>query len=210
VRAARLWPAGARGLTVAAVLGAAALLAGCAAAPRRGAPSVAPTGEELAALTQLSDFTVAGRVAVQSRGEGWNASFDWREAAGRGTLAVRGPFGARAARITRSDERIVIESGDDAPLEVAAPFTGLDAALAARLGFALPLEPLRYWILGVPAPGLASEGGAGSFRQADWDVACAAYARVAGAPAPLPGRLVLTRAATRIRVVIDRWHVDAP
>jgi outer membrane lipoprotein LolB len=194
----------------AAVLAATALLVGCAAAPRRGAPAAAPTAAELAALAQLSDFTVAGRVAVQSRGEGWSASFDWREAAGRGTLAVRGPFGAGAARITRSDERVVIESGSGVPLEVAAPFDGLDAALAARLGFALPLEPLRYWILGVPAPGLASEGAAGSFRQADWDVACAAYARVAGAPAPLPGRLVLTRAATRIRVVIDRWHVDAP
>jgi len=159
---------------------------------------------------QLSDFTVAGRVAVQSRGEGWSASFDWREAAGRGTLAVRGPFGAGAARITRSAERIVVESGSGAPVEIAAPFTELDAALAARLGFALPLEPLRYWIRGVPAPGLASAGDAGHFRQADWDVACDRYVQVAGAPGPLPDRLVLTRATTRIRVVVDHWRLDVP
>lgn len=193
----------------AAVLVALALLAGCAAVPQRPA-SPAPTAAELAALAQLTDFALAGRVAVHSGAEGFSASFDWREAAGRGTLAVRGPFGAGAARITRSDQRVVIESGSDAALEVAAPFTELDAALTARLGFPLPLAPLRYWILGVPAPGLPSEGSASRFRQADWDVACADYARVAGAPGPLPGRLVLTRATTRIRVVIDRWHVDAP
>ena len=203
-------PACAGALPAAILLAAAALLAGCAVAPRRAAPPAAPTAAELASLARLADFAVAGRVAVQSSSQGWSASFDWRESAGRGTLDVRGPFGAGATRITRSDERVVIESGSDAPLEIAAPFTGLEAALAARLGFPLPLAPLRYWILGVPAPGLASEGGAGRFRQADWDVACDAYLRVAGAPAPLPGRLVLTRAATRIRVVVDHWVVDAP
>ena len=209
MRAVRRLAAGSRGLPV-AVLAAAALLASCAAVPRRAVLPAAPTAAELEALSHLSDFAVAGRVAVQSRGEGWSASFDWREAAGRGTLAVRGPFGTGAARITRSDQRVVIESGRDAPLEVAAPFIGLDAALAARLGFALPLEPLRYWILGVPAPGLPSAGGAGRFHQAEWDVACEGYTRVAGAPAALPGRLVLTSAGARIRVVIDHWHFDAP
>ena len=209
--ALRRRPAGSRAWALVPALVAAALLAGCAGVPQRAAP-LAPTGlptaDELAALARLADFTLVGRVAVQSRGEGWNASFDWREAAGLGTLAVRGPFGAGAARITRSAERIVIESGNDAPLEVAAPFSALDKALVARLGFALPLAPLRYWIRGVPAPDLPSEGGTGRFRQADWDVACDAYARVAGAPGPLPGRLVLTRPGTRIRVVIDRWQLD--
>ena len=202
---------GTRVRALVAVLVAVALLPACAVAPRRAAPPAPaglPSADELAALARLADFTLAGRVAVQRRSEGWNASFDWREAAGLGTLAVRGPFGAGAARITRSAERIVIESGNDAPLEVAAPFTALDEALAARLGFALPLAPLRYWVRGVPAPDLPSEGGTGRFRQADWDVACDAYVRVAGAPGPLPGRLVLTRPGTRIRVVIDRWQLD--
>ena len=183
-------------------------LAGCHAMPTR--PVAGPDAGERSAITALATWQATGRVAVRAGSDGFSANFDWQEAAGRGELGVRGPFGAGAVRIRRSDERIVIESGGAAPIEVAAPFEALEPELVARLGFALPLEPLRYWMLGVPAPGRPADGGGGEFRQDGWQITVGDYVPVAGAPGPLPARVTLRRDATRIRVVVDRWRVGGP
>jgi outer membrane lipoprotein LolB len=179
-------------------------LGGCQSVPVRPAPA-----PQTAALLALDSWRASGRVAVRSADAGFSASFDWQEHGGAGLLAVRGPFGAGAARIASTAQRIRIDSGNGAPLEIAAPFEALEPELAARLGFALPVDPLRYWILGVPAPGLPREGEGASFSQAGWSVLCSAYVPVAGVAAPLPTRLELVRGSTRIRVKVDRWQAGS-
>ena len=182
-----------------------ATLAGCHAMPVQ--PVAAPDAAARVAITSLAGWQATGRVAVRAGADGFSASFDWQEAAGRGVIGVRGPFGAGAVRISRSAERIEIESGGAPPIAVAAPFDALEPELVARLGFPLPLDPLRYWVLGVPDPGRPSEGAGSDFRQDGWQVTVAEFVPVAGAPGPLPARLTLSRDTTRIRVVVDRWRV---
>lgn len=182
-----------------------AAVAGCHSLPVQ--PLAGPDAEERGAIAGLTSWQASGRVAVRAGHDGFSASFEWREAAGHGELGVRGPFGAGAVRITRSAERIQIDSGGAPPIEIAAPFDALEPELVARLGFPLPLDPLRYWVLGVPAPGRPADGRGGDFRQDGWQVTVAEFVPVAGAPGPLPARLTLTRDTTRIRVVVDRWRV---
>ncbi len=188
-----------------ALVAALAVLAGCHAMSVRPVPG--PDAAERGAIAALTTWQASGRVAVRAGSDGFSASFDWQEAAGRGELGVRGPFGAGAVRITRTAERIQIDSGGAPPFEVAAPFDSLEPELVARLGFPLPLDPLRYWVLGVPAPGRPADGTGSDFRQDGWQVAVAEFVPVDGAPGPLPARLTLSRDTTRIRVVIDRWRV---
>ena len=185
-----------------------AAVAGCQTLP--GPPAAGPDAAARVAIAALDRWHATGRVAVRAGDEGFSASFDWREQDGHGELGVRGPFGAGAVRISRSAARIRIESGTAAPLEVAAPFDELEPELVARLGFPLPIDSLRFWVLGVPAPGTPVDGSDGEFRQGGWQVAVPEFVAVSGAPGPLPSRLVLTRDATRIRVVVDRWQVGAP
>lgn len=193
----------------AAALGAAAfVLAACATVPPA---AVAPPEPAAAtAVAAMPAWRATGRVAIRTPQDGWSASFDWTERDGRGEANVRGPFGAGAAQITRTDDSIRIVTGRGEPIDVPAPFDALEPALVERLGFPLPLDQLRYWLLGVPAPGRESAGTPGEFQQAGWAVRAADYAPADGAPAPLPRRLVLTREGTRIRVVVDRWDVPPP
>ena len=179
-------------------------LAACQTVPLR--PMTAPGPGARTALATLPAWHAAGRVAVRAGAAGWNASFDWRERGGAGELGVRGPFGAGVAHISRSADRIRIDGGGP-PLELEPPFTALESELAARLGFALPIEALRYWILGIPAPDVASDGEGATFRQSGWSVGCSRYTAVEGLASALPTRLELSRGATRIRVIIDRWQV---
>lgn len=183
-------------------------LAGCRSLPAPG--PVAPDGEVRAALVRLQDWHAVGRVAVRAGNDGFSAGFDWREAGGRGELGVRGPFGAGAARVIRTDAHIRIEAGSAAPVEIDAPFDALESAFTDRIGFALPIDSLRFWLLGVPEPGLPSTGAGDHFEQGGWDITISTYTAVPGLPGVLPTRLVLTRASTRIRVLVDRWEALAP
>lgn len=180
-------------------------LAGCATVPP--AAPVAPRADARGALLALDAWHANGRVAVKTASDGWSAGFDWREARGRGEIAVRGPFGAGSARITRTPSLIRIEQGSSASIDVPAPFDALEPTLVDRLGVPLPLTQLRWWLLGVPAPDAPSVGDAAAFEQSGWRVQVTEYAPVPGAPAPLPRRLVLERDATRIRVIVDRWEL---
>jgi outer membrane lipoprotein LolB len=195
----------AAGRATAAALVAALVVAGCATVPV--APPAPPAAADRTALETFQTWHASGRVAVKTANDGWSAGFDWREAAGRGELAVRGPFGAGSARITRTPESIRIESGSAAPVDVPAPFDALEPALVERLGVSLPLEQLRWWLVGVPAPDVPSSGGGAAFEQSGWRVRVDEYSPVDGAPAPLPRRLVMEREATRIRVLVDRWDL---
>lgn len=186
-------------------------LAGCATVPQGPGMAVpAPTPAAQASLAAFDDWRATGRVAVKTARDGWSASFDWQEADGRGELGVRGPLGAGSARITRTAALVRIEGGSTEPLDVPAPFDTLEPALVDRLGFPLPLEQLRWWIVGIPAPGVASVGEGSAFEQSGWRVRVDEYTAVAGAPAPLPRRVVLERDTTRIRVIVDGWAATSP
>ena len=164
-----------------------------------------------AAIARLETWQATGRLAVRTAQDGFSAHFDWRQVPGDGELSVRGPFGAGAARISIAADRIRIESGSEAPIEIAAPYDALEPVLSTRIGFPLPLESLRYWLLGVPAPGIAVEAtGADGFEQSGWRIAARAFGAVAGAPGPLPGQIEMTRGTTRIRVRVDRWRAGTP
>jgi outer membrane lipoprotein LolB len=81
--------------------------------------------------------------------------------------------------------------------------------LQDRLGFELPIQNLRYWLLGVPDPSAPFElarndqDRAQSLSQAGWRVVYDRYAPVEGDV--LPARVILSREDVRVRVVIDHW-----
>jgi outer membrane lipoprotein LolB len=180
-------------------------LGGCATTPAiREAPALSSP-----ALAELADWRASGRMAVQTGSGGFSANFDWQERPGHGEISVSGPFGAGATHISRSDEWIRIDTGRGAPVEVAAPFTDLEPVLSAQLGAPLPLDTLRFWMLGIPAPGVPSEAASPGFTQSGWTVRPEQPVAVAGAPAALPHRLTLERDSTRIKVVVDAWTVGS-
>jgi len=181
-------------------------LSGCATAPAKHEGEASSLSSP--ALAQLADWRASGRMAVRTANGGFSANFDWQERPGHGEISVSGPFGAGATHISRSDDWIRIENGHGPPVQVAAPFTDLEPAVSAQLGAPLPLDTLRFWILGVPAPGLPSDaGGAGAFTQSGWTVHPEQPVSVDGAPAALPHRITLERESTRIKVVVDTWTV---
>jgi outer membrane lipoprotein LolB len=186
------------------VLFLASALAGCVTARPPATGGGTPDPE------RLQQWTAKGRIGVTAQGEGGSGSFTWRQAATRTDLALRGPLGAGGMDLVTDGTRLELRDASGRALDGDAA----RAALEQRLGGPLPLEQLRYWMLGVPAPaggGLASapvqmsSGPVPGFVQDGWVVTLDA-STVVGAWR-LPVRLSATTAGIRIKVVVDDWQL---
>ena len=185
---------------------AAVLAAGCASAPPRAAVAPGEAEARRATLQARESWRLSGRVAVAAAGEGATAAVDWSQAAGVSDLELRGPFGAGALRVSMSGGDVSLEDGE----------SRLDGEAARRyleeqLGAPLPVAQLRYWVLGVPAPGAPFEETAGAgglperLLQQGWSVSFDRYRPVDGQQ--LPSRITAEAAGTRVKLAVSRWEL---
>jgi len=196
-----------------AALGAAALavlLAGCRTAPPSvpvpGPGANAPWPEQQAALGKLVSWSLNGRVAVATSGEGFSGTLRYRQQPNRSDLALDGPLGMGGMRVALEGDDFRISTSSGEQLDGAAA----RAELEQRLGFALPIAELRWWLLGMPAPGEVSvdadtaSGEIRGFLQDGWKISIDARAAALGFA--LPQRLTATREGARLKLLVDRWQ----
>jgi outer membrane lipoprotein LolB len=152
-----------------------------------------------------------GRIALSAQGEGGSGSFVWQQRSERTELTVRGPFGAGGLALVTDGETIELADGAGKPLDGEAA----RAELERRLGVKLPLSELRYWMLGVPAPGRWDVGSAAvaagslpGFVQGGWVVSYDELKPQGGWS--LPARLTATTSGARVRIVVDDWTLPPP
>lgn len=177
------------------------LLAGCVAPPRAPEGGIAP---DPGALRQWS---ASGRMAIAAGNDGGSGSFDWVQDDAMTRLDLRGPLGAGAVRLVVTPDSLTLADGAGRVLDAEAARTELQA----RLGADLPWSQLRYWMLGLAAPGPADaavvvDSGAAPWRvieQAGWRLSYDSFDAVQGIN--LPKRFSAERGAVRVRVIVDAW-----
>ena len=197
-----------RALAPGLLLLAVALLAACATMP----PTVTEGDNarfrlRQAELSALDSWQVTGRIAFKIADEGGTGAMTWAQAGRDMAFSFRGPLGAGAFNLDGSPPDLLLQTGNGDVQRLEDPET----ELRARFGWSAPFASLRYWMLGLPDPDNAAVTAvdeAGLLRkldQAGWAVSYERYG--AGAPM-LPRKLTLLRDEVRIRVIIDRWHLD--
>ncbi len=195
-----------------AVLGALAVLAAvalsaCQTVPVPPAP-VTAWSVRRPLLQALGRFELNGRVAVAVGQQGFNADLRWAQNGTRTRMVLSGPFGAGATEVSDAGGTLSVVTARGQRLGNTAAHTVLER----QLGFDPPLASLRYWILGVPDPSLPASVTVDAsqrlsrLEQAGWMIDYRAYSPV-GAEW-LPRLLTVKRAAVRLRMVVDAWHLQ--
>ena len=184
------------------MLACAALLAGCKTTQPRPTGPLAPWNERVTTLAQARTWGLDGRAAAALGQQGWQASLDWRQSGDSSELHLAGPLGIGALVLNMSPAGLALNGAEPSP--------AVAAQLEARLGFELPLENLRFWLLGIPNPEVPFEltrnasDRAQHLSQAGWSIDYDQYRPQGGDE--LPARIVLTRADARVRIAVDRWE----
>jgi outer membrane lipoprotein LolB len=181
-----------------------AALAGCATLRHAPQPSGAPArwNERITQLEHAPSWQLDGRAAAALGQQGWQASLGWRQSGSSSDLHLAGPLGVGATNIKVTPAGLSLNG--------APPSGAVVAQIQDKLGFDLPLDNLRYWLLGIPDPGIPfdltrnAQDRAQRLSQAGWTIDYDEYMPVNGDL--LPKRLVLNRADARVRIAVDRWQ----
>jgi outer membrane lipoprotein LolB len=202
--AARRIRLSALGVAAAALL----TLAGCATQ----LPHEPSTARATTSLTTQTSRAYHGRFAVQyndQNGQQRNAygNFDWRETDSTVTLQLLNPLGQTLAVVTSSPAEATLELPNKQPLTA----DNVSTLMQQALGFALPVEGLRYWLQPSVAPTSRAHTTAdpkdpqrlAQIEQDGWTIDYLAYA---DAPASGVKRVNLTREdpPLQIKLVLDQ------
>ena len=108
-------------------------------------------------------------------------------------------------RIQGDGEGVVITDRDGAVTVL----RDVETELYYRYGWTIPVESLRYWVLGIPDPRVPAETEFDEtdrlkrLEQRDWGVDFDRYREAGGQQ--MPAGLVAASSETTVRLVIDKW-----
>jgi outer membrane lipoprotein LolB len=124
-------------------------------------------------------------------------------------LSVSGPFSQGSVRLLSDGAFFDLRDGKGG----SARASTADELLLKATGLQVPVGGLRYWILGLPAPGGVqqpvhdAQGRLQSLRQNGWNIRYRAYMADDVDGLSLPRKLFLDRDGLRVRLVVERWQL---
>lgn len=184
------------------------LASGCATIPEPGLPGDWPARRD--ALQMLDDWSLSGRIAVAAGSEGFSGGLSWQQRGETAEITLRGPMGGVAilihvegGEVVVTDERGATHGGEGAQRFIAENFGP---------GSPLPIAEMRFWLVGVPAPGsphqeaLGADQRLAALHQSGWQVRYDRYGSVD--KLALPERIELTTEGLRLRVAVADWRIE--
>ncbi len=199
----------------------AVLLTACAEIPLRPADTDANARQawqiRQQALSSLQAWNLTGRIAIQAGQEGWHAALDWSQYGPQYDIKLSTPLGQEALHLQGDEDSVVMRTGDGAQRAENA-----ETLLYNRLGWRIPVNGLRFWVLGLPDPDapavsqqdseLDAQGRLIRLSQSGWEIDFRRYVSVDGID--LPNKIFLTNRQTganlEVRLVIQKWQINAP
>lgn len=179
-------------------------LSGCATTQK---PHIKPPTEKKT-ITSLETWSFRGKLGVKHAQEGVNASLFWEQDKEEYHIRLTGPLGQGGLEITGNTNRVVVIDQKGHQVET----NSVETFLHQRLGWALPVKSLPYWIKGIPAPSSTFKADyfdnktLKTLSQQGWEINYLEY--MGTSKGLLPNRFALHRQDTHLRVVIKTWKVD--
>ncbi len=181
------------------------LLTACASQKGVDLPDIVDWESRQAILGELDQWQFSGRIAVKARDDGFNGKLRWLQDEDAFSATLSGPLGVGTVRIEGAGDAVQITGKDG----VTTVLRDVEAELYYRYGWTIPVESLRYWVLGVPDPRVPAQTEFDELervrhmRQRGWDVEVDRYREAGGQQ--MPARLVATSNETTVRIIIDKW-----
>ena len=154
-------------------------------------------------LADLENWHANGRLGVTSGDKGGSGSFVWDQQKDRSTVQLSGPVGVGSVRLDLQDGSVAVQTADGQRFQAQRALE----ELRNRLGVDVPVQKLRYWIVGLAAPGPHRWVNANDteLEQDGWHILYEDFLQDAGVR--LPTKLVASSGPARVRVLVDRWQM---
>ncbi len=153
---------------------------------------------------ELQAWTASGRMGVSGVAQSGSGSFTWSQQADTSDVLLRGPVGVGSLIINVQGQRLTLQASDGTQYDADQALSELES----RLGAPVPVTKLRYWVLGLAAPGAHQWSDPGTTLQQDgWQIHYSDWLQRDALR--LPGKVILNREQVRIVIVVQEWRLAA-
>jgi len=176
------------------------LISGCASVP------IEPEGryetQSKESLYKLEQWAFEGRVAITGKKDAWQANINWTHATNDEKIKLAGPLGQGATFIQLAGDSVTIDRGDNKPLTSRQP----ELFINQQLGLFVPVQSLRYWVVGVPEPSSRYNLTPTGFTQAGWLID---YKQMHSVNArAMPYKITVSNEQLKLKLIIDQWVLN--
>lgn len=189
------------------------VITGCSLLPSTPDPvdqeAVRPTWENHRdAMEALTHWQIDGRASVRTSDEGANFNVQWQQQGEDYHIRISGPLGQSVATVTGGEGWSELKTSDQT--WYGDSLQDILQTADSNTAIQLPLHRLRYWVRGIPAPGLDSEFTLNdlpvitAMTQDGWQIDYRGYHDNNN----LPRRIDIERDAMSARLVISVWNVE--
>ncbi len=153
-------------------------------------------------LYKLERWSFEGRVAITGKKDAWQANIKWAHAANDEKIKLAGPLGQGATLIQLTGDSVTIDRGDNKPLTSTQP----ELFINQQLGLFVPVQSLRYWVVGVPEPNSRYNVTATGFTQSGWLIDYKQTQQIDGRA--MPYKITVSNEQLKLKLIIDQWVLN--
>ncbi len=161
-----------------------------------------------AQLKDLKRWTLTGRMAVQNAQGGGTGQLSWAQTEEAYNIQLRAPLGQGTFELAGHPAGVSLRTGPQQILRAAVA----EDLLQRQLGWSAPVSGLRYWLMGLPQPGLTVDrlqidaaGRLTDLEQGGWRISVSQY-RPYGRT-ELPSKISIENDRLKLRLAGLDWRV---
>lgn len=153
-------------------------------------------------LQQQQSWRFEGRLAMVDERDSISASISWRHRPEIDEIELSGPLAQGRLQVVVTADSVVIDNGEGRQV-----YSGrAEEVMAEQLGVDMPVDALRYWVLGVNQPEQEYVELTGGFSQNGWSVLFREMQRVDAEW--LPKKVTAEKNKTKIKLIVDQWDLS--
>lgn len=187
-----------------------AAFAGCSVAPvTQTVPSTAERklrAQHLQQLASIEQFSMQGRIGVQTNGKGFSGSLQWQHNNTEDDIDLYSPLGSQVASIKKTPEQVTLQDASGKH------FSAVDAETLTQetLGWRLPLTGLVDWAIGRPTQSPIQnstwneQGLLTRLEQDGWKIEYDNYEQQGAYM--LPGKIFLKSDPLNLKLLVEKWN----
>lgn len=197
-------------IRIALVIGLMAFLQSCvgvpASKPVESAASKALYLQHQQEIAAIQQFTLKGRIGVQSESKGFSGGLTWQHDNANDDVSLFSPLGGQVASIKKTATQVTLL--DDKGTSISE--TDAETLTQKALGWKLPLAGLADWALGRPtnshiiANSWDDKGRLVMLKQDGWDIKYESYSEQNGRY--LPTKILLRNEKASLKLLIEKWN----
>lgn len=156
-------------------------------------------------------WTIKGRIGIRTPDQSNSSNFSWQHHPQRQQFMLYGAFGNTYADILQTPEKATLALSDDEIYES----TDIEALLLRVMGHPLPIEHMRYWIMGIPYPDDSNKlvydefGYLTRIHYQQWTISYKNYQSIASFDDIfLPTKITITDGQVILKLSVRNWSMD--